>query len=432
MGNTWFGGLFSNKDSDDNRREIEGVKKMDNNTEELEYRSMEWNNSVNGIKCKLVVDMVPTFKSNDKIMILDDALWQTRFRKIFDTVIETSNREHSKYVPIPKSVKVVFNNNDFTEDTNVNKKDDSDKYNTTKKNNTKNLTSIIMREPRCSFEDIYLPDETRKTIDKSLLIARHKDTLFNKWKLGNGNGMGRAVVFNFFGPPGTGKSMTGEAIACMLGKKVYNVNYSELESKYVGETPKNITAVFKKATEDDAVLIFDEADSFLGKRLTSVQQSADYGVNITRSVMLMELEKFNGIVIFTTNLIKNYDDAFKRRILASIEFKMPDVTGREKIWELYFNRGIPMDSDVTTKILAEKFVDISGADIKDIVLYAAVSSLHRSEDNPILTMIDFEDAYKVISLRGKKDVPEVKVIHETVDEAQYLKETGEMNGKTTD
>ena len=112
----------------------------------------------------------------------------------------------------------------------------------------------------------------------------------------------RAIILNFYGKAGTGKSMAAEAVAKALGKKIYHINYSELESKYVGETPKNIRKAFECATRDDAMLIFDEADSFLGKRLTSVTQSADYGVNITRSVLLMELEKFAGVVVFTTNL----------------------------------------------------------------------------------------------------------------------------------
>lgn len=128
--------------------------------------------------------------------------------------------------------------------------------------------------------------------------------------------------------------MTAEAVAKVLNKKVYHINYSELESKYVGETPKNIRRAFECATRDDAVLIFDEADSFLGKRLSSVTQSADYGVNSTRSVLLMELEKFSGVVVFTTNLISNYDEAFKRRILLSVYFDMPDEKARLQIWKL--------------------------------------------------------------------------------------------------
>ena len=102
------------------------------------------------------------------------------------------------------------------------------------------------------------------------------------------------------------RDATMVAVAKELGKKVYRINYADLESKYVGDTPKNIRSVFATAAKDKAVLIFDEADSFLGKRLSSVTQSADYGVNIARSVMLMELEKYDGVVVFTTNLLENY------------------------------------------------------------------------------------------------------------------------------
>ena len=143
-------------------------------------------------------------------------------------------------------------------------------------------------------------------------IKKHRDKIFNEWGLEETIKSDRAIILNFYGPAGTGKSLTAEAIAGTLGKKLYSVNYSELESKYVGETPKNIKQVFKRAKDEDAVLVMDEADSFLSKRLSNITQSADYGVNITRSVMLLELEKFDGIVIFTTNLLENYDEAFKR------------------------------------------------------------------------------------------------------------------------
>ncbi|HCX70263.1 MAG TPA: ATP-binding protein, partial [Firmicutes bacterium] len=119
-----------------------------------------------------------------------------------------------------------------------------------------------------------------------------------------------------------------------------------LESKYVGETPKNIQKVFADAKQHDAVLVFDEADSFLGKRLTSVTQAADYGVNVTRSTMFMEIENYSGIVIFTTNLIRNYDAAFMRRILASVEFALPDQNGRQVIWGLLLPKDMPLSDAV--------------------------------------------------------------------------------------
>ena len=191
--------------------------------------------------------------------------------------------------------------------------------------------------------------------------------------------------------------MLAEAVAHELGKKVYVVNYAELESKYVGETPKNISKAFQKAKEDDAVLVFDEADSFLGKRLTNVNQSADYGVNITRSVMLIEIEKFDGVVIFTTNLVSNYDDAFRRRILASLEFTYPDESGREMIWTTHIPKQLPIEEDITAPLLAKRYEQITGADIKDILLYAAVLALQNQLEQ--ITWEHFNQAYQFIKQR---------------------------------
>ncbi len=175
-------------------------------------------------------------------------------------------------------------------------------------------------DPRFSLDQVILNASVKEKINTAISATRHRAFLCDNWGLAEHFGSERAVILNFYGKPGTGKSMAAEAVASALGKKVYRINYSDLESKYVGETPKNIRRAFAKAAEDDALLVFDEADSFLGKRLTSVTQSADYGVNITRSVLLMELEKYTGIVIFTTNLIKNYDEAFKSRIFISVFF----------------------------------------------------------------------------------------------------------------
>ena len=239
----------------------------------------------------------------------------------------------------------------------------------------------------------------------------------------------RAIILNFYGKAGTGKSMTAEAVAKALGKKVYHINYSELESKYVGETPKNIRKAFECAARDDAVLIFDEADSFLGKRLTSVTQSADYGVNITRSVLLMELEKFAGVVVFTTNLISNYDEAFKRRILLSVYFEMPDGQAREEIWKLHLGAKMPLHSEVTAESLAGRYEGISGADIKDMVFYAALYALEQEKEALDFSVFDY--AYSAIRERyedkGKSDGFQI-VSTETITEEEYQKEISGQEG----
>ena len=375
----------------------------------------------NGVKITLTADDVAVIEDDGKQTVIDGVIWKNRIDGIFKAVDYSLKHDYSKYCPIPKSVEIIFNGQNTIEQKNEPKVTPSAEDMTTK---ASVADSILVREPRWTFDDIYINATAQEDIQKTLLIARHRQKLFSEWKLGNGNNVGRAIVFNFYGPSGTGKSMTGEAIAGQLGKKVYAVNYSELESKYVGETPKNIVAAFQRAQKDNAVLIFDEADSFLGKRLTNVTQSSDYGVNITRSVMLMELEKFDGIVIFTTNLITNYDEAFKRRILTSIAFELPDESGREKIWQIYLRRGLPLAQNITPALLAKKFIDISGADIKDILLYAAVASLYRNEKEPCLDMTDFDCAYKMILERRKTTAaPKVTVRTEQITEEQYLEET---------
>lgn len=284
-------------------------------------------------------------------------------------------------------------------------------------------------EPRFSLEQVALNEEVREKVRTAISAVRHRKKMSEEWGMSEYFTGSRAIILNFYGKAGTGKSMTAEAVAKALGKKVYHINYSELESKYVGETPKNIRKAFECATRDDAVLIFDEADSFLGKRLTSVTQSADYGVNITRSVLLMELEKFMGVVVFTTNLISNYDEAFKRRILLSVYFDMPDRKAREAIWKLHLGAKMPLHSEVTAGSLAGRYEGISGADIKDMVFYAALYTLEQEKEEMDFSVFDY--AYSAIKERyeDKGKTGEFRIVStETITEEQYQKETGGQEG----
>ncbi|MDF2937023.1 MAG: ATpase [Paenibacillaceae bacterium] len=251
--------------------------------------------------------------------------------------------------------------------------------------------------PRWTLNEVSLSQEARSHIEAALVMIRHREKLFGEWGLEESHFDGRAIVLNFYGPPGTGKSMTAEALAGTLGRQVLLVNYAELESKFVGETPKNIKSVFAAASGAGAVLVFDEADSFLGKRLTHVQQSSDYGVNISRSVMLLELERFDGVVVFTTNLLQNYDDAFRRRILAQVAFRYPDESERTAIWERHLPRRLPLGGEVNPAVLAAAFDHMTGADIKDMVLYA--SALCLKEGGQAVEMHHFRLAADYVASR---------------------------------
>jgi SpoVK/Ycf46/Vps4 family AAA+-type ATPase len=240
--------------------------------------------------------------------------------------------------------------------------------------------SPYLKEPRYSLDDVVLSQETKHQVESVLGELKHQDLIYREWGMGEKHKLDKALSINFSGPPGTGKTISAEAIAYALKRKFLSVPYQLLESKYVGETPKNIAKAFEFATEHKAVLFFDEADSFLGKRLENVTQSSDTAVNLTRSVMLIQLSSFEGIVIFATNLISNYDPAFISRIRRKVQFKLPDEAARTQIWNAQIPKELPLDSSVNFEELASKFDEISGRDIKNAVFQAVVAA--ASENKP--------------------------------------------------
>jgi SpoVK/Ycf46/Vps4 family AAA+-type ATPase len=172
------------------------------------------------------------------------------------------------------------------------------------------------------------------------------------------------------------------------------VDYAEAESMWVGETPKNIARIFRAAAEDDAVLFFDEADAIAMRRSTGSTLPHDREMNLTVNVLLRELEEFNGIVIFATNLAANFDPAFERRIRTHVLFEMPGQEDRARIWQLQLHpTKTPLAADVDFDRLAERYA-VSGGDIKNAVIKAA--SAAAAEPGPdmekTITQRHFETA----------------------------------------
>jgi SpoVK/Ycf46/Vps4 family AAA+-type ATPase len=228
--------------------------------------------------------------------------------------------------------------------------------------------------PRRTFNDVILPPETRRALDRALVHVTSHDLIFNRWGLGERHPTGLALAFNFAGPSGTGKTICAEAIAHTLGRRLLIVRYAELESMWMGETPKNVAAVFRLARQEGAVLLFDEADAIASRRSTSADLGYQRESNTVVSVLLQELESFNGVVIFATNLAANFDPAFERRIRTHVLFEMPGVEEREQIWGVQMHpRLTPLADDVNFRALAENYV-ASGGDIRNAVLKAALSA----------------------------------------------------------
>ena len=244
---------------------------------------------------------------------------------------------------------------------------------------TRAVESIV---PRRTFKDVILPPLTRRALDQALAQVTSHDLIFKRWGLGDRHPTGLALAFSFAGPSGTGKTICAEAIAHTLGKRLLVVRYAELESMWMGETPKNVASVFRVARQENAVLLFDEADAVASRRSTAVDHGFQRETNTVVNVLLQELESFNGVVIFATNLAANFDPAFERRIRTHVLFELPGVEEREQIWSVQIHPTLtPLADDVDFRELAEKYA-VSGGDIRNAVLKAALAAASEPIRDP--------------------------------------------------
>ena len=254
---------------------------------------------------------------------------------------------------------------------------------------------------RASDEDIFVPEEPRYSLDDIILTHATKDQIwdvatytensqlvFDIWGLDKTHKYSKRVGINLYGAPGTGKTMAAHAIAKQLGKKILIVNYADIESKYVGETPKNIRKVFEAAKNSGSILFFDEADAILSKRVTNMTQAVDVSVNQTRSVMLMLMNEYQDFIIFATNFIENFDEAFMRRISVHVKFELPDFECRKKLWQMYIPAKFAAQfENLNIEELAEKFDGLSGSDISNAVLNAAFKAARLVPDGKVTNAV---------------------------------------------
>lgn len=228
----------------------------------------------------------------------------------------------------------------------------------------------ILTEPKYDFQNIILSDYQLKEIQLAIGYEKYKELLMNQWEMNKLYPNYKGLFLNLYGESGTGKTMAAHAIAKQLKKKLVIVNYAEIESKYVGETSKNLIKIFNFALDKEAVLLFDEADALLSKRVTNMSNSTDVSVNQTKSVLLNLMNDYKGVVIFTTNFISNYDYAFMRRIPFQIKFSLPDYKQRISLWKYYLSSKMPYELDIEQ--IAKQYQEISGGDIANCVLMAAL------------------------------------------------------------
>lgn len=231
--------------------------------------------------------------------------------------------------------------------------------------------------PRYNWDDIILPADTIELLTNACSQMKNRYIVYGQWGFEKRLPYGRGLSMLFSGLPGTGKTMAAQVIARELSLELYRIDLAQIVSKYIGETEKNLGRIFREAELSNAILFFDEADALFGKR-SEVKDAHDRYSNIEIAYLLQKVEEYDGISILATNLSKNMDEAFLRRITFIIEFPFPDVAYRKRIWQSMFPPETPIHKDVDFDFLARRF-EIAGGNIKNIVLAAAFLAAQDSD-----------------------------------------------------
>lgn len=238
------------------------------------------------------------------------------------------------------------------------------------------------------WDDLVLDGTTLLQLDEMKIWLRHGQRLLDEWGMSSRMKPGYKALF--YGPSGTGKTLTASLLGKLANVDVYRVDLSMVISKYIGETEKNLEKVFTRAEHKNWVLFFDEADALFGKR-TIISDAHDKYANQEIAYLLQRLEDYNGLVILCSNMRANLDEAFTRRLQSIIHFPLPKFPERLRLWRQSFSRHSLLAEDVDLVKIAEKF-ELAGGSIINVVKYASLMSLHREEH--IIRQIDLVDGIK--------------------------------------
>lgn len=232
------------------------------------------------------------------------------------------------------------------------------------------ISALAMRSSTPhDWSDLVLPDVTARQLREVASAIRHRDVVFEHWGFGQRIARGKGLTVLFSGASGTGKTMAAAVIAKELCVDLYTLDLSTVVSKYIGETEKNLDRVFRAAHNSNAILFFDEADALFGKR-SEVKDAHDRYANIEVAYLLQRMEQHEGAVILATNLGRNIDPAFARRVHYAVDFPLPSESHRERLWRGMFPAQAPLAADVDFPFFARHF-ETAGGDIRNVALDAA-------------------------------------------------------------
>ena len=251
------------------------------------------------------------------------------------------------------------------------------------------------------WKDLVLNTQTLEQIHQIRLWIKHKKTLREEWGMAKRITPGYKALF--CGPSGTGKTLTASLLGKEFNRPVYRIDLSQVISKYIGETEKNLEKIFIRAENKDWILFFDEADSLFGKRSTT-RNAQDRFANQSVSYLLQRIEYFNGVVILASNYRNNIDQAFIRRFNAIITFTKPNEEERLQLWEMAIPKNLKVEDDILPQIASH--YELTGAQINNALAYCCLQSAEKG-----VSIILKEDLLKAIKIEFTKD----EKIFSTVD-----------------
>jgi hypothetical protein len=224
-------------------------------------------------------------------------------------------------------------------------------------------------EPRYTWTDIVLPSNEIDTLRDMVCMMRYRPIVLEEWGLARKLTANQGLSTLFTGEPGTGKTLAAQVIAAELQLDLYRIDLSNVVSKYIGETEKNLEKIFEEAESSNAILFFDEADAIFGRR-SEVKDAHDRYANIEVGYLLQRMETHDGITILATNLSANMDEAFTRRLNFIVHFPFPDENQRLAIWKVLLPSTLPVEENINWQFLARAY-PLAGGNIRNILVSSA-------------------------------------------------------------
>jgi len=249
-------------------------------------------------------------------------------------------------------------------------------------------------ETGLEWEDIVFAPQTREQLEELRAWLEHEKELLDDWQFRKYMKPGYRCLF--YGPPGTGKTLTASLLGKISGRAVYRIDLSQLVSKYIGETEKNLEKIFTQAEMRNWILFFDEADAVFGKR-TTISDAHDRYANQGTSYLLQRIEDCPNVVILATNNKANIDDAFYRRFQSTVYFPIPREPERLKLWEQGFSPVSSLESGIVLKKFAEEY-EMAGGAIMNVIRFASLMAIKKKS-----RVITYDDLVKGIQREFNKE-----------------------------